>query len=64
MTSTQTNKGTFGTSQEHEFRTSGCAHQWGADHKSGECWIAYLRYNGAPSDDMTIHEFYDWLDAR
>jgi hypothetical protein len=64
MTNTQTlNTGTFGTSQTHTFQLTGCAHQWAADHKSGECWVAFLRYNNAPSDQMSISEFYNWLDA-
>lgn len=61
---TTTRKGTFGTSQMHDFRPSGCAHQWAADHKSGECWTAFLRCNGAPSDRMGINEFYGWLDKK
>jgi hypothetical protein len=66
MTTTQTRKniGTFGTTQMHEFRVTGCVYQWHAGHKSGECWTAFLRYNRAPNDSMTIDELYDWLDKN
>jgi len=56
--------GTFGTSQNHDFQMGGCTSQWHKDHKSGECWTAFLRFKGAPSDTMTVSEYYDHLDAR
>ena len=68
MTSTRNNTakhiGTFGTSQMHEFRPSGCAHQWADSHDHHECWVAFLRYNNAPSDTMTVSEYYDSLEVK
>lgn len=63
-TTTAKHIGTFGTSQMHEFRSSGCAHQWGHNHDHHECWIAFLRYNNAPSDTMTVTEYYDSLGVK